>query len=153
MHSAPSVTYPVERSRTAAALVGLVWLAGAFAAVQWTLQPGAAPARLGAAWTAVLATGSIAARRWWGGPRGLLAWDGTSWTWTSAGQAMAHGGLQVSLDLQRVLLVRWRGEAASRWLWLERASRPEQWDDLRRAVYSRARPEALPLAEPPAAKP
>ncbi len=30
-----------------------------------------------------------------------------------------------------------------RWLWLERAGRAERWEDLRRAVYSRARPQAL----------
>jgi toxin CptA len=58
------------------------------------------------------------------------------------------------LDLQRLLLLRWHGAAGGvQWLWAERARHPDRWDALRRAVYSRATPDALQGAKPPAAKP
>jgi toxin CptA len=61
--------------------------------------------------------------------------------------------LEVSLDLQRSMLVRWAGSGGSRWFWLERASRAERWEDLRRAVYSRAAPQAPPDAKRPTTTP
>ena len=152
MHSAPSVTYPVGRSRWGASLLALAWLAGVTATLQWTLHHEVASVRLAAAWLVLLATGAAAAWKWRAAPRGSLAWDGAGWTWDGLAAA-ATGSVRVSVDLQRVLLVQWRGAGQAQWLWLERASSPERWDDLRRAVYSRARPETLPLAEPPAAKP
>jgi toxin CptA len=154
MHSAPSVTYPVGRSRSAAVLLALVWGAAAAVVLQWAALPGVSPARLGTGWLALAAAGVAAGWTWWAAAPGVLAWDGAGWTWTGsgAGAVIAGGRLEVGLDLQRVLLVRWRGPDAARWLWLERASCAERWDDLRRAVYSRARPEALPRNQPPAAK-
>lgn len=51
----------------------------------------------------------------------------------------------VALDLQGCVLLRWRaGRGAVGWLWLDRASAPARWDDLRRAVYSRAIVDAPP---------
>jgi toxin CptA len=153
MHSAPSVTYPVGRSRWVAALLVMVWLAGVAATLRWTTQPDLALARAGGAWAALIASGFFAGWKWWAGPRGELSWVGANWAWTGPDGAATAGQLQVTLDLQRLLLVRWFARGQSRWLWLERAGRASHWDDLRRAVYSRARPEALPLREPPAAKP
>ena len=50
------------------------------------------------------------------------------------------GEVQVALDLQSHLLVRWQPEAGPvLWLWLERSRAPLAWGALRRAVYSRAR--------------
>ena len=131
----------------------LVWLAGAAATRQWTTQPDLALERVVGAWAALLASGCFAAWQWWAGPRGELAWDGSTWAWTPLGGPAVPGQLRVAVDLQRLLLVRWLAPGQSRWLWLERAGSAGHWDDLRRAVYSRARPEALPVPEPPAAKP
>jgi hypothetical protein len=153
MHSAPSVTYPVGQSRWGACLLVLVWLAGVAATLQWTLGHQVAPGRLAAAWFVLLAAGGVSAWKWWAAPRGLLSWDGAGWTLDAAVAPAAPGDLRVGLDLQRLLLVQWRGGGRTQWLWLERSGSPEHWDDLRRAVYSRARPEALPRGEPPAAKP
>jgi toxin CptA len=153
MHSAPSVTYPVGRSRWAAALLSLAWLAGAAATLQWTLHHEVSGARLATAWLVLIAAGAVAAWSWQVQPRGSLSWDGARWTWDAPAVRGASGSVRVSVDLQQVLLVRWRAEGSAQWLWLERASAPERWADLRRAVYSRARPETLPLAQPPAAKP
>ena len=95
-------------------------------------------------------------------PRGTLAWDRQSWTWTAAG-VTDLGAVEVCLDLQQCLLLHFRSQSASRWLWLERSHCAGRWDDLRRAVYSRARPQTPPGAEaggsgtmtttPPAASP
>ena len=136
MHSAPSVTYPVGRSPVAGALLLAVWLAAAAVIACWW-QTGAPAWRLGAAVLLWLASGLWAGWRWWRSPRGAVAWDGESWNW-AGGEPAGGGMLEVSLDLQWAMLVRWAGQRASRWFWLERASRAERWDDLRRAVYSRA---------------
>ena len=152
MHDAPSVSYPVGRSRWAGALAAACWLAGLAGTVLWSSQPQVAWWRLALAWTAVVVAGVIAWWAWWRTSPGVLAWDGSGWTRMPEGGGAAAGELQVALDFQHVLLVRWRAGGASRWLWLERAG-GQRWDELRRAVYSRASPAALPDAEPPAAKP
>jgi hypothetical protein len=152
MHDAPSVSYPVGRSRWAGALAAASWLAGLAGTLLWSAQPQAVSWRLVLAWSAVTAAGAIPLRTWWRTPRGLLAWDGAGWTWAPDGAGAETGELQVALDFQHLLLLHWRAGGARRWLWLERAG-GEGWDELRRAVYSRARPAALPDAEPPAAKP
>ena len=153
MHDAPSVTYPVGRSHWGAGIALTLWLAGLVLTVLWSAQPQVTWWRLGAAWTAVAVGGAVAALAWWRTPAGAFAWDGAAWTWSPAGGVPVTGQFRLSLDLQHALLVRWHDEGAGRWFWLERQRRREAWDDLRRAVYSRARPEALPPAEPPAAKP
>ncbi len=150
MHGAPSVSYPVGRSRFMGLMLSLAWLLGVVVTGLWSLY---APSwRPAIGWGLLAATGSFALWRWWRGASGVLAWDGEAWQWS--GQADARSGtLEVTLDFQRFLLLRWRSDGQSQWLWLERVARPERWDDLRRAVYSRARIEALPAARPPVAKP
>jgi toxin CptA len=152
MHHAPSVSYPVGRSRFAGALLLVAWLLGAAACLAWRLGSPPDRVRAAAAAIAVAVSGSVAAWRWWRMPAGVLSWDQEQWRWlgvSAAGGAAPH----VSLDLQHWLLLRWCSPAGSTWLWLERASRPGHWADFRRAVYSRARPEALPKAAPSGAKP
>lgn len=142
MHSAPSVSYPVGRSRFAAALLLGAWLLGVAAVGLWSLQVRAPGWQLGACLGVLLLTGLCAAWNWLRAPQGVLSWDGQSWN-CSAGVQAEEGVLEVGLDLQSRLLLRWSGAAASRWLWLERARRPERWEDLRRAVYSRAKQQPL----------
>lgn len=152
MHNAPSVSYPVGRSLVAGGIAAAVWSLGVLVAVQWILQSQVSGWRLGVAGI-VLAFGATAAGwNWWIAPRGTLSWDGQSWVWTDAGGTDV-GAVEVRLDLQRCLLLRFRSHPASRWLWLERSHCAERWDDLRRAVYSRARPQTPPDAETGAAEP
>ena len=133
MHSAPSVTYPVGRSRFAGALLLVIWLAAAATLALW-IKSGASGWRPGAAALLWIASGAWAVGHWWRSPTGAVAWDGESWNWT-ARDGVGTGMLEVSLDLQRSMLVRWAGEGAgAQWFWLERASRVERWEDLRRAV-------------------
>lgn len=150
MHSAPPVSYPVGRSRFAAVTLASLWLLGVLAAIFWWAQaqaPGALP--VGGVALLLVGVGAFAAWSWVHAPCGELSWDGESWNWTIAGRADT-GTLEVALDLQRWLLLRWSAGRAVRWLWVERAGRSQHWDDVRRAVYSRARPQALRPAQPPA---
>ncbi|AMO22107.1 hypothetical protein GCM10027034_24050 [Ramlibacter solisilvae] len=150
MHNAPSVNYPVGRSRLQGALLAAAWTAGALAVAGWAWQVQPAPGRAVPALLAVLLAGAFAARRWIRGPRGVLAWDGQFWCWTVGDTALqAHP--EVVLDLQQAILLRLGAGRGAQWLWLERRAAPARWDDLRRAVYARARTEGLPGAQPPAA--
>lgn len=149
MHSAPSVKYPVGRSVWSAALLLSLWLAGAAVAALWAWavpEPGWRQA-LGAA--AVAVVGAWAAFSWWRLPAGELAWDGRAWTWSGAA---VEGRVELALDLQAALLLRWQGGGGA-WLWLERRTSPARWGDVRRAVYSRANPDALQRTQPPSATP
>ena len=150
MHGAPSVSYPVGRSRFAAGILAAAWLLGCAAALLWWTH---APDRWRMAMmlAALAVTGAAAAWSWRHQRRGILEWDGTAWSWSGHTGATA-GQIAVALDLQHTLLVRWTAAGVSRWLWLARADRGDRWDDLRRAVYSRARPQAL-RPDSPAATP
>src|SRR5690349_7732632 len=120
MHDAPSVSYPVGRSRFAAALLLAAWLVGASVTALWWAQSPSTGGRQWAAWWAVAASGVAAAWRWWRSPEGVLSWDGRSWSWSARGRVDA-GLLQVSLDLQQFMLVRCACGNESHWLRLERA--------------------------------
>lgn len=148
MHSAPSVSYPVGRSHFAAAFLLLAWLTGAGVVIAWCLQVQPTALRLLGASLLLGATGIVAAWNWWRLASGTLAWDGEAWRWAAHGA----GTVSATLDLQAWLLVRWDGGGRVCWLWLERTACAERWDDLRRAVYFRARPSALSGAQPPTAE-
>jgi toxin CptA len=154
MQDAPSVTCPVGRSVFGGALIAAVWLASVAAALMWSVQPAVAAWRLALAWSAVAIAGVLALRSWCRASDGVLAWDGSAWSWNEGAGARpgASGRLELSLDLQHTMLARWHDGGARRWLWLERRRCPERWNDVRRAVYSRAGSPAG-AAEPPAAKP
>jgi toxin CptA len=153
MHNAPSVTYPVGRSRLAALLLAGVWLAGAAALGAWAAQDAGPPWRTALASALLALTGCNAWLAWWRSPVGELGWDATAWRWTPAGSAAEPAQVACVLDLQAALLLRTSCQGRTRWLWARRAALPARWPDLRRAVYSRATPDALPGAPPPTAKP
>jgi toxin CptA len=152
MHAAPSVSYPVGRSAFAGALLAGLALLGLAAACGWALQASAVGWRQGLAFVAVAACGAFALLAWLRSPAGTLRWNGQDWQWRQ-GEVSRDGRVEVSLDLQARLLVRWTGEGRSaRWLWLERKSAPSHWEALRRAVYSRATTPVPPAGQPPAAE-
>jgi len=148
MHSAPSVTYPVARSRGAQRLLLAIWLLGAGAAALSCLQSGGAAWRQGLPVLAVLASGAacwIAFRRDSAG--GTLNFNGRQWSLSGPG-GVAGARLRLALDLQALLLVRLEArDARQRWIWLDRRSLPARWLDLRRAIHSRAAPEAILSAD------
>lgn len=142
---APSVQYPLWRSRVLGALLLALLFAGAGVAVAW-VSSGARDAVVSVAvalglW---LLAAAGAAHFWWSQPRGVLQFDGQAWTLGPTAKSFS-GPLALSvppevlLDLQAHLWVRIVPIGhACQWLWLERSSQPERWMDLRRAVYSRA---------------
>jgi toxin CptA len=139
MHNAPSVFYPVGRSRLLGLLLLMVWLLGLAATLAFAFAPGAVwRVALVAGCTA--AAGLVAARWWLRSPAGGLQSDGTQWLWQPQGgvAAVALEHLTVHLDLQHALLLRGQQGGAPLWLWAERGMAPLRWDDLRRAVYSPA---------------
>ena len=152
MHNAPSVSYPVGRPRFAGLLAACLWLAGAAVALLWLHQADATGWRQAVMAAALLAIGGWALLSWLRSPQGELQWDGAAWTGLP-GLGAGAAGLDVALDLQRVLLVRFRASRSAHWLWLERSRCPPRWLELRRAVYSRARPPGLPPSRPPVATP
>ena len=142
MHSAPSVSYPVRRSRSVRRLLMGAWCAGAAIAAlaAWQMQDAGWRAALLA--LGVLVSG-LALRHGMSGSRafeGVLHFDGAGWSMSgsSSGSVGFATRAEVCLDFQTVLLLRLRvpGQATS-WLWLERDCDPAHWPDLRRAAYSR----------------
>ena len=143
---APSVQYPLRRSRVLGALLLALLFTGAGVVAAW-VSSGARDVVLSAAvalglW---LLAAAGAAHFWWSQPRGVLQFDGQAWTLGQTAKSFS-GPLALSvppevlLDLQAHLWVRIVPIGhSSQWLWLERSSQPERWMDLRRAVYSRAR--------------
>ena len=155
MHNAPSVDFPVGRSRFEALAAGCLVALGAVVTAAWAAQSPAGS--LGPVVAAVLwlVATALAVRAWHKTPPGTLAWRNGRWQWLARDQtpvtreagdppAMpAH--VVVTLDLQRHLLLRLHAPPTPvRWLWLSREMAPARWDDLRRAVYSRATVDALP---------
>lgn len=158
LQTAPAVLYPVTRSRVFGALLVLVGLLGSAALVAWFAKGGhaAVPTRWVAAGALGLAGAGGAMHFWYRQFTGAIRWDGQIWALVeSPAQDDAlplEGSPQVFLDLQSHLWVHVRTEGHRRiiWLWLEQRTQPERWLDLRRAVYSRAKPGVDPDASAPA---
>src|SRR3954453_11442478 len=105
MHNAPSVSYPVGRSRFSGTLLLLVWLGGMVACALWWHTSLLTSWRLASSGVGLLGTGLFALRRWVRSPAGLLAWDQEGWCWSEAGHS--RGTVEVTLDLQSYMLLRW----------------------------------------------
>jgi toxin CptA len=140
MAAAPSVSYPVGRARFPGVLAASLALAGGVGIGYWVFQSDAPGWRHALATSAALVADAAALRAWLRSPQWILQWDGA-------------GAIEVAIDLQHLLLVRWHRQGATCWMWLERHRDQARWADLRRAVYSRARPPASPATKPPSATP
>lgn len=144
---APPVHYPLRRSAVLGAILAFWLLAGAAVMAAWALLGARSwPLPLLAAGLWLLALCS-AWHFWRGQFQGAIRWDGRSWaledlrppgfSWPLAKAPEALVDLQTHLWL----CASPQGRACI-WLWIERSARPERWTDLRRALYSRARPDA-----------
>lgn len=151
MRSAPSVSYPVGRSAlflrllVAAGALGMATaaLALAYGLGGWALFGGV----MWVVWVIVVT------QVWRGQPQGRLAWTASmerpvapthravagNWSWFSAAYV---GGVVLQRvervhDLQAWMLLRLHNpDGARTWVWVERDSDPDRWDDLRRALWS-----------------
>ena len=148
--SPPSVVYPLARSRVLGALLVAILGMGGVVLTAWVVHgrgSGVVGWPAAAVWAAALAG---VAHFWWNQPQGSLHWDGRSWTMDiasseapSAAAAILSAPPEVLLDLQSHLWVKVCPRPGTpAWIWLARSVQPERWMDLRRAVYSRARPGA-----------
>ncbi|WP_192871563.1 hypothetical protein [Variovorax sp. JS1663] len=147
MQSAPSVSYPVGRSRIAGRLLLGLWAGGVCCAIAAGLHFHAVDWRSGLLLMVVVGAG-VAARvsTLRHTPAATLHFDGLCWSipGTAGQQAFAA---KVALDAQSSLLVRLASPGgARRWVWLDRHAAPERWQALRRAVYSRPAPAGHSLA-------
>ncbi|MEO7242830.1 MAG: hypothetical protein ABIW85_07930 [Variovorax sp.] len=139
MHSAPAVTYPVRASWPAMRLQGLIWLAGCAVVGLWCWQSDRLGWRQGMGLAALLMTALAAGAATMSTRRqqvGALCWDGQYWLCTAT-RCPIGTPLRVALDVQRLVLVRFGGRCSLGWCWLERASAPGLWLDLRRALHAR----------------
>ena len=150
MHSAPSVTYPVGRSRGATRILIGTWALGACCAGLSCYLFDSAGWRQLLLVLSVLFSGVAAALGLRSDGAGVLHFDGIYWTLsgTDKDRTVHAARASVALDLQSLLLVRLSQPGrAGRWIWIEQRAMPERWRDLRRAVYSRP-PSASPAGEP-----
>jgi hypothetical protein len=80
----------------------------------------------------------LALQDWRHAARGILRWDGQSWSWDGT-HGPASGALRLHLDLQFCLILSLHpGGGKPIWLCPQRRSNAHQWRALRRAVFSRA---------------
>lgn len=156
--SAPPVRYPVGQGSVL--FGGLLILLGAGGAVLvfWLLHgAGDSAMRRSVAVLVWFVAASALWHFWRYRIHGLLQWDGVHWRLEAEQLGKpAHsleGSVWVRLDLQHHLWVCLDGQDGRHaWLWLERQGAPERWGDLRRAVYSRPKPEASRADEPAAVR-
>ncbi|MES2422878.1 MAG: hypothetical protein V4562_00500 [Pseudomonadota bacterium] len=139
MHSAPSVFYPVGRSRLLGLLLLAVWLLGLATTLAFAFAPGAVW-RVALVGVCAALAGQVATRWWLRSPAGELQFDGTQWIWQPQGSAppLPLKQVAVHLDLQQALLLNCQQPGPPLWLWLDKGMAAPRWDDLRRAVYSPA---------------
>lgn len=140
-HHAPAVVYPVHRSRVLGCLLAVVWCSGVGNLALWQATASVSPWPLAAALFAVMVAGGFAGTHWFKTPAGQLTWDGEQWHWDLHGEpAFNFSGaaeLSIVVDVQFALLLLFQTKGlGKRWIWVERASKPERWMDLRRALYA-----------------
>lgn len=139
MHGPPAVSFPVGRSRVFGFLLLGACLTGALVCAAWYRQMDTHGWRLALALLVWSMGARLAWQTWRGLASGLLHWDGREWQLQVAGLGSV-GQPTVRLDWQGGMLLSWqpgRGRPMQ-WFCVERARDPRRWDDLRRAVYSRA---------------
>ncbi|RZL88594.1 MAG: hypothetical protein EOP82_22265 [Variovorax sp.] len=154
MHGAPSVSYPVGRSRNADRLLWGVWAIGACCAAAGSYHLDSAGWRAGLLVLSVIAAavaisrGALLHRA----TSSELRFDGQYWAFAGA-PALRTARAAVALDFQSLLLVCLTEPRRRRcWVWVDRRAMPERWQDFRRAVYSRP-PSADQAPEPGRARP
>ena len=138
-HNAPSVVYPLGRSRLQGQLLLALWFIGLLVNGFWSAMAQIFSWPQGLGFVLLAAAGVAAWSGWKNAAVGQLAWDGQAWHWESRGYqaGSVEHIVSVALDGQALMLLRIDNPDQARlWLWAERRTCPERWMDLRRAVYS-----------------
>jgi toxin CptA len=139
MHNAPSVSYPVWRSRNAERLLLMLWGLGVSGVSIACIQSAAVGWREGILLiSAFVAGAAVCTGVFRYSYPADLTFDGQHWT-MSGRIPIRTARASVALDLQFLLLICLKESAwTRRWIWLDRRAMPARWRDLRRALYSRA---------------
>ena len=150
LHNAPSVSYPLGRSRFLVFFLFFGWLLAAGVTIWWwrSAPPDDWRPLLGV--LCCLLAGLAMTAGWRRSPVGELQWDGENWYWESEvyQDSAELNAPVVALDLQSAMLLRLDNPAgAVWWLWAERAAAPERWLDMRRAVHAPRRPLNLQVSD------
>lgn len=160
-HFAPAVSYSVAPTRLLALALGLSWFlsAAGLTALGLALVRAGQPNLPWQVLALALGGGGLGmAQLFWlrrRVARGWLIWQNGAWRLAPDLNADApSGSLQVVLDVQRYLLLRFRvaGQGArgpSRWVWAARSAQPASWHAFRCAVYSSGLPVTGVLDAPP----
>jgi hypothetical protein len=142
---APAVRFPARRSGIVGGVLAAAVAAGLVVLMAWLLQGSHQGPAVAIAAAVCWLAAAAGAWHWWHGQFcGELCWDGQQWALDplvpGRHPQVLRGTPEVQGDLQHHLWLRTSGDAGRPriWLWLERSRQPERWDDLRRAVYSRA---------------
>ena len=138
-HNAPPVVYPLGRSLFLCRWLLALWFAGLLSVLLWAASARLLAGAVTLALVVVLGAGMALWVSWKNLQCGQLTWDGDIWYWESMGcqECNALHELSVVADLQSQLLLRFEGQTGKGlWLWAERASLPDRWLDLRRAVFA-----------------
>ncbi|MGJ7553558.1 hypothetical protein ACSFBX_00715 [Variovorax sp. RB2P76] len=149
MHSAPSVTYPVGRSRGATRILLVLWALGACCAGASCYLIDSSGWRQLLLVFSVVFSGVAAGFGLRRDGVGVLHFDGLHWSLTGAhaSRGVHAARVLVALDFQSLMLLRLSEPGrARRWVWAEQRALPERWRDVRRAVYSRP-PSAAPAGD------
>lgn len=150
MHNAPTVDYPVGRSRFQAVSLFTVVLGGACVDWMWLSVADRLDWRHWLALMVSLGSAMTALYVWRNSHIGLLRWDGRSWCWVCKGVSVT-GLINARLDLQGLLLLEFRPQSGlQRWFWLERSAARVHWSALRRAVYAPVSDDEVALQTIPA---
>ncbi|GER18232.1 hypothetical protein [Variovorax boronicumulans] len=150
MHSAPSVTYPVGRTRGATRILLALWTLGVCCAGAACYLFDSNGWRQLLLLLSVVFSGVAAGFGLRRDGVATLHFDGSHWSLTGADptRGVLAARAVVALDFQSLLLVRLAEPGrAARWVWLEQRAMPERWRDVRRAVYARP-PVAEPAGDP-----
>lgn len=141
MHNAPSVSYPVGRCAFQRQLYLFFLLATLAVLGAWALNQGFTSVWCAAALLAMVGgvLGALSLRF-----VATLCWSGERWCLhdQSGKKSDVFGEVEVILDTQKTLLLRWRPTSDKLptsfvWLWLGAELSSSRWQELRCAVYQR----------------
>ena len=142
MHAAPTVEYPLGRSRFHTFALLIVLLGVLIVDAAWLTQSDASNWRAGLALWLSLLSAAASLHAWRNRPVGILRWDGKSWWWLR-GHSHCAGSINVHLDVQGSLLLHFRSDSGvCHWFWVDRAFAPPRGMALRRAVHASTRLDA-----------
>ncbi len=143
MHSAPTVSYPVGRSRFQAITFSLAGIVVVAVDAAWFYRVDVIAWRQWFGLGVTLLAAVVLYWAWRRSPEGTLSWDGRSWWWEFNG-IRAGGVVKPQLDLQNIVLLSFDGRSGSRhWFWIEQIAAKSSWHAMRRAVHARAQADNL----------